>query len=111
MKTEKIYEYVCKVITVPQDRFFAALNYSVRELVSKYGAFIVTGRDAVTDAVRTDEGVRVRDEFITPLTDNILYLLTGDSNYKTDFTAHAQYAYHTVWRKNNSGKRIRKENW
>lgn len=111
MKTENIYEYVCKVISVPQDRFFAALNYTVRELVSKYGVFTVTGTDAVPDAVRTDEDVKVRDEFITPLTDNILYLLTGNPDYKTDFTAHAQYAYHTVWRKINRGKRIRKEIW
>lgn len=111
MKTETVYEYVCKIKAVPQDRFFAALNYTVRELVSKFGADIVMESSVIYDIVRLKDSTGVREEFSDALIDNILYLLTGDADRKTDFTAHAQYAYHTVWNEKNRGKGRRKEKW
>ncbi len=111
MNTGKIYEHVCKVKPIPQDRFFAALNYTERELVSKYGKDTVLDRAALIDIVRLDDDTGTKAAFDNAIIDNILYLVTGEEHYKTDFAAHAQYAYHTVWNEKNRGKRIRKEIW
>ena len=107
MDIKYLYERVCLKAPVARDKFLAALNYTVRELISLYGEKHVKkdGNIAVPASLQTDPGIY--DDYENAFYDNIMYFNTGEASHKTDFMAHAQYAYHNVWRRKNKGKRIK----
>lgn len=96
---------------IPQDRFLAAVNYTIRELVSLYGAEYVLQKGAIRTltSIGTDPGLY--EDYESALYDNVMYFASENPEHKTDFVAHAQYAYHNVWRTKSAGKRIHREVW
>lgn len=110
MDTNLLYDRVCAVKKIGQENFLDHLNYTVTELCSIYGEeWVMAAPFRRTE--RVGEAVQVKDIFSVAVEDNILYLMTGDERHKTDFTAHAKYAYNTLWRQKNTGRRIRREGW
>ena len=111
MDLKYLYERVCMKAPIGQDRFLAAVNYTLRELVSLYGEPFVQqqGPARVLTGMNADPGLY--EDYEDAVYDNVMYFATGDGNWKTDFVAHAQYAYHNVWRRKTKGKRIGKEAW
>ncbi|MCI8331334.1 MAG: hypothetical protein HFE78_00695 [Clostridiales bacterium] len=111
MDIKYLYERVCMQAPIEQDRFLAAVNYTVRELISLYGSDYVQRDGPVRPLLNVNSDPGIYEDYEDALYDNVMYFASNESNYKTDFVAHAQYAYHNVWRKKNKGKRIHREAW
>lgn len=110
MDTYLLYDRVCLREAHSHEQFLSHLNYTLAELCSMYGEEKVMEGPLCT-VERVGEAVAIRDEYALAVLDNILYLCSGDDRHKTDFTAHARYAYNTLWREKNMGRRIRREVW
>lgn len=110
MDTMKLYERVCERAECDHARFLSALNYAADELCAMYGETnVLCG--ARREAARVGQDMPLREQYGTAVLDDILYLLTRDERFKTDFCAHAEYAYRSVWREQSRGRRIPREVW
>ena len=110
MDTAKLYERICALVPCTHAEFISCAEYARDELCSLYGEEYATlGALPPLEEVGGEYGVR--DEFISAVFDDIMYLLTKEERYKTDFLSHAENAYRTVWRKSSRGRRIHEEVW
>lgn len=110
MDTYLLYDRVCLKGQISQEQFLSHLNYTLAELCAMYGEEKVMEGPLYT-VERVGETVDIYPEYTACITDNILFLAGGGENLKVDFTAHAAYAFHTLWNRKNKGKRIRREVW
>ena len=53
-----------------------------------------------------DTDIPIYDEYRAAICNNLLYLITGDSDRKTDFVNEADFAYKTVYARRMSRKRL-----
>ena len=112
MDINEIYERVLITAPVDTNTFIIHLNTTIDELLNKYDDKYVLTPEAVSVHVTgMDDGLNVYDEYMTPITDNIIFLITGDGNRKTDYVAHAEYAKKRVWRKIHTERHLRREVW
>lgn len=110
MDTFTIFDRVCAEREISQEAFLSHLNYTLAELCATYGEDKVM-EGAPHPAEKVGDAVNVYEEYVPAILDNILFLTTGEVRHKTDFTAHAAYAFNTLWRKRNLRRRIRREVW
>lgn len=106
MYIKDIYETVLLTEPCPQPTFLSHLDTTVRSLIAKYGIRRVVNDDAYIKPRDINGDLAVRDEYTGAVVSNILYLLTGNPDHKTNYVAEAEYAYLTVWRDVAQGKRI-----
>ena len=111
MDTTLLYEHLCQVKPVTHAQLLAALNATVRELCALYGEKYVLRDGALRPITRVGQSPCIAEDYEGAVLDNLLYHATGEERYKTDFLAHAQYAYHNLWRGRSAGRRIRREVW
>ena len=111
MDIKYLYERICMKAPMEQDRFLAAVNYTIRELISLYGSEYVQSGGPVRPVLHVNSDPGIYEDYEDALFDNVMYFASNDASYKTDFVAHAQYAYHNVWRRKTKGKRIHREAW
>lgn len=110
MDTNLLYDRVCAAREVSQEDFLSYLNYTLCELCAIYGEeFVMNG--PLRRVERVGDTAGVREVFAAAVEDDLMYLATGDERHKTDFAAHAAYAYNTLWREKNLGRRVRREAW
>ena len=110
MDTAKLYERICALVPCSHTEFISCAEYARDELCALYGKEYATfGVTVPLEKVGGEYGVR--DEFASAIFDDIMYRLTNDERYKTDFLAHAENAYRTVWRESSRGRRIHGEVW
>ena len=110
MDTNLLYDRVCAAPELSQEDFLSYLNYTLGELCAIYGEeYVMDG--PLRRIERVGDTLHLREAFATAVEDDLLYLATGDERHKTDFTAHAAYAYNTLWRRKNVGRRVRREAW
>lgn len=101
MYIKDIYEAVVMSAACPQPKFLSCLDTTVRSLTTKYGFKRIINDNAYAKPVDINGDLPVKDEYFNAIVDNILYLVTQNPDYKTDFMAEAEYAYKSVWRKAN----------
>lgn len=112
MDVHSIYERVTFTTAIDQVTFIGYLKDAVSELRTFYGDMYVLSRPDNPEGIETlDDGISVYDEYFSAIIDDILFYATGDDDRKTDFVSKSKYAYHTVWRRKNTGRRIRKDVW
>lgn len=112
METMQIYERVNQITPLGENEFISHLNATINELYNKRDEkYFLTPEAATVNIASLSDGLNIYDEYVTPVIDNILFFATGDTKYKTDFTAHEEYAYRKVWRKIHKNRRIEREVW
>ncbi len=111
MYIRDIYETVVLTEPCSQPVFLGHLDTTARSLMAKYGMKRVIN-DGVYAKPRDINGdIAVKDEFRGALVSNILFLLTGNPDYRSDFYMEADNAYRTVWRDHMKGVRMVGEDW
>jgi hypothetical protein len=111
MYIKDIYESVNAISPSPQPRFLGYLDLTVRSLIAKYGIRRVINDDAYTKPIDINGDIAVKDEYLNAVISNILFLLSGNDNYRADYVYEADNAYKTVWREQAKNKKIVGEDW
>lgn len=98
MNVKDLYDAVKLRTSCSQNEFLTYFDQSVRSLIAEYRAPYVVLKARIYGKPRSvSEDVPVYDEYYTAILNNILFLLTGDTDRKTDFVAEAVAAYKSVW--------------
>lgn len=107
----EMYEKISLKTPIEQRKFFNYFDDSVNELMSMYDLVIIDGK--TYEAPTTDLYV---DNVVLPLyhnaiIDNILFMVSNDANYKSEFVQKSKEAYLKYWKDKAKGKRIRRMRW
>lgn len=107
----EMYEKVSLKTPIEQRKFFNYFDDSVNELMSMYDLVIIDGK--THEAPTTD---LYGDNVVLPLyhnaiIDNILFMVSNDTNYKSEFIRKSKDAYLKYWNDKAKGKRIRRMRW
>lgn len=107
MIVKELYEQIQRTAKSGQDEFIAALDMTVRTLISRYGVRYVClpGQPYVKPEGVNDE-IPICEEYFPAIIDNILFMLTGDAARKTDYVEEARDAYKQVWSRRMRGARF-----
>ena len=112
MIVRELYDKVTLANPCNQADFLTHYDTSVRSILARYGAryVILPGAVYVRPAGLNDDSP-VFEEYMNALYDNILFLLTGNGDRKTDYVQEAEDAYKTVWKVLMRGKHFRDANY
>jgi hypothetical protein len=107
----EIYEKISLKAPIEQRKFFNYFDDSVNELLSLYDIVLI--EDKEYEAPTTD---LYADNVVLPLyhnaiVDNILFMISNDANYKSEFIRKSKDAYLRYWNDKAKGKRIRRMRW
>lgn len=107
MNTKSIYDTVVLRSPCSHNQFLTYLDSTVRSLCALYKKNYVITKDNVWGVpVSINSDIPVYDEYFTAVCSNILYLLTGDTDRKTEFVAESDSAYLAVWSEKSRSKRF-----
>ena len=107
MNVKDLYDMVKLRESCSQNEFLTYFDQTVRTLIGEYRAPYVVLTARIYSKPRTvNEDVPVYDEYYSAVLNNVLFLLTGDNDRKTDFVAESVAAYKSVWAGQMRGKRI-----
>ena len=94
MNVKDLYDTVILTSDCSHNTFLTHLDTTINYLVGKYGVSKVIQGGAGYQRPRTvDTDIPIYDEYRAAICDNLLYLITGDSDRKTDFVNEADFAY------------------
>ena len=107
MNTKSIYDTVVLRSPCSHNQFLTHLDSTVRSLTALYKKSYVITKDnvwSVPQSIHSD--IPVYEEYFSSIVSNILYLLTGDQDKKTDYIAESDAAYLSVWSEKSRSKRF-----
>ena len=107
----KMYEKVSLKAPIEQRKFFNYYDDSVNELLALYDIVLIEGESF--EAPTTD---LYADNVVLPLyhnaiVDNVLFMISEDANYKSEFIRKSKEAYLKYWRDKAKGVRQRRMRW
>lgn len=105
MTTKELYDRITAENPCGEPAFIRHLDMTVRTLENRYGKKYVYA-SSYQKPLAINDDISVYDEYFSAIVDNILFLITKDSDRKTDFVAEADFAYKTVWGAMVHGKRF-----
>ena len=106
----EIFEKISLKAPIEQRKFFNYYNDSVNELMSMYDIVIEEGK---TYAPITDlyENNVVLPLYHNAIVDNILFMVSNEEIYKSEFIRKSKDAYLKYWRNKAKGTRQRRMRW
>ena len=108
----EIYEKVNLRTPIEQRKFFNYFDDSVTELLSMYDDLvIIDGRIRNVPTMDLYEDNVVRPLYHNAIVDNILFYISNDANYKSEFLRKSKEAYLKYWSDKAKGKRVRRMRW
>lgn len=108
MIIRELYDKITLANPCSQADFLTHYDTSVRSLQARYGTrYVILPGTTYSRPAGLLEDVPVHEEYMMAIYDNILFLLTGNGDRKTDYVAEAEDAYKTVWKQYMRGKRFR----
>ena len=107
----EMYEKISLKAPIEQRKFFNYFDDSVNELMSMYDIVIAEGK--TFEAPTTD---LYGDNVVLPLyhnaiVDNILYMISNEADYKSEFIRKSKDAYLKYWKDKAKGVRQRRMRW
>ena len=107
LNVKDLYDTVTLTSDCSHNTFLTHLDTTINYLVGKYGVSKVIQGEAGYQRPRTvDTDIPIYDEYRAAICDNLLYLITGNSDRKTDFVNEANFAYKAVYARRMSRKRL-----
>ena len=108
MNTKSLYELITLKNPCTQNEFLTYLDLTVKTLIAQYSMPYVISKGESWGIPRSVESdVPVEEEYFPALADNILFLVTGDGDRKTDYVAEAEAAFKSVWSRRAKGVKLR----
>lgn len=108
----EMYEKINLKTPIEQRKFFNYYDDSVNELISLYGERFTIEEEAFETPTTDLYG----DNVVLPLyhnaiVDNILFMISGESDYKSEFVRKSKDAYLKYWNDRAKGVRQRRMRW
>ena len=108
MNIKSIYDTVVLRSPCSHNQFLTHLDMTVRTLTAQYSMpYVVLGGKSYGFPRSVENDIPVHEEYYPAIVDNILFLLTGDTDRKTDYVQEAESAYKAVWSRMARGRTIR----
>lgn len=108
MNIKSIYDTVVLRSPCSHNQFLTHLDMTVRTLTAQYSMpYVVLGGKSYGFPRSVENDIPVHEEYYPAIVDNILFLLTGDADRKTDYVQEAESAYKAVWSRMAKGRTIR----
>lgn len=102
VEARKVYERVTQTVSIDESSFVMYFNDTINELMGKYRPkYVILPYSVFNDIEAIDDTVNVFGLYTQCIVDNIIYLINGDQNKKSDFINHAEQVYLTVFREIN----------
>lgn len=98
MIIKELYDKITLVNPCNQATFLSHYDTSVRAILARYNTkYVVLPGAVYLKPVNINDDSPVFEEYMNAIYDNILFLLTGNGDRKTDYVAEADDAYKHVW--------------
>ena len=107
MNIKSLYDTVVLRSPCSHNEFLTHLDTTVRTLTAQFGMSYVIERGTYGIPRYIESDIPVYEEYYPAICDNILFLLTGDGDRKTDYVAEADAAYKAVWSQKVKGRVLR----
>lgn len=108
MNVKSIYDTVVLRYPCSHNQFLTHLDMTVRTLTAQYSMPYVIEKGASYGIPRSVESdIPVYEAYFPAIVDNVLFLLTGENDRKTDYVQEADAAYKSVWSAMAKGRSIR----
>lgn len=107
----EMFEKVSLKTPIEQRKFFNYYDDSVNELLSLYDFVLVDGKTHETPTTDLYADSVVLPLYHNAIVDNILFMVSNDTNYKSEFLRKSKDAHLKYWHDKAKGKRIRKMRW
>jgi hypothetical protein len=106
-----IYEKVSLVLPLEQRRFFNYFDDTVHELMSMYSGFVIKKKEEYESPKTLEDECTVLPLYAQAIVDNILFMATGEQNYKVEFLRKSRDAYLKYWNDNAKGRKLKGMEW
>lgn len=104
MNVKDLYDAVRLRTPCSQNEFLTHFDQTVRTLIAQYRVPYVVLKARIYGKPRSvGDDVPIYDEYYSAILNNVLFLLTGDIDRKSDFVAEAVAAYKSVWSEKSRG--------
>lgn len=107
MNIKSLYDTVVLRSPCSHNEFLTHLDTTVRTLSAQYGLSYVITSGTYGIPRYVDSDIPVYDAYYPAICSNILFLLTGDADRKTDYVAESDAAYKSVWSEKAKGRTLR----
>ena len=108
----EMYEKVSLKAPIEQRKFFNYYDDSVNELLALYDSYVIA-KGKKFEAPTTDlyAEIVVLPLYHNAIVDNILFMISEDANYKSEFIRKSKDAHLKYWREHAKGVRQRRMRW
>lgn len=108
MNTKSLYETVTLRANCSHNTFITHLDLTVKSLISsRKPSYVVIGNYKYTKPQSINDDIPIFEDYFSAIVANILYLLSGNIDFKSEFHMESDNAYKSVWSKKARGKKIR----
>lgn len=107
MNIKSLYDTVVLRSPCSHNEFLTHLDTTVRTLSAQFGSSYVITSGTYGIPRYIDSDIPVYDAYYPAICSNILFLLTGDADRKTDYVAESDAAYKSVWSGKAKGRTLR----
>lgn len=107
----EMYEKVNLKLPTDQRKFFNYFNDTVDELVALYGSSVIMSMKRYKEVTDLADDNVVQPLYHNSMVDNILFCLTNEPNYKSEFIRKSREAWLKYWNERANGKRQRRMRW
>ena len=99
------------VTPLEEQHFFNYFEDTVNELSVLYNCFVFDKNELFTPPKTLTDDNTIKPLYHNSIVDNILFMATGQENYKNDFLRKSHLAFLKYWNENAKGKRMKRTRW
>ena len=108
MNTKSLYDCVTLRVTCSHNTFLTHLDLTVKSLMGRYKApYVLRDAKVFTTPTSILDDIPVNEEYFSAIVANILNLLTGNVEFKSEYLSESDAAYKSVWSKKARKVKIR----
>ncbi len=111
MLIKEVFEDVNLVAPIEQRRFFNYFNNTVNELIGTHSDFVIEKDAEYVPSESLDDDCAVRPLYRGAITDNILFMITGEEARKSEFIRKSQEAHTKYWNDNAKCRKFKHTAW
>jgi len=105
-----IFESVSLKVSISEREFIDKINLTLNEMASEY-KFNNDKDNEKTVVYTVDENIDIDDRYLSAIVDNILYLSSGNADFKSEFIRKAKAADLSIYRENTKGRKLVRRSW
>ena len=111
IRVDKLYESVSLKASVTERAFVDKLNSSISEIYNKCKLNPETEYEEMPRATSVKDTLDIDSRYLDSIHDNIIYLVTGNNDSKSEAIRKYREADTSVWNDNSKNRRLKRRSW